>query len=61
MISLSLLAAQGLSLVAASRGYSAVAVRGLLVEVASRFRAQTLGSLASVIVAPALSSCGSQA
>ena len=36
-------AAHRLSLVAESRGYSLVAVRGLLIAVASRYRARVLG------------------
>ena len=49
-------AARGLSLVAASRGYSSL--RGLLIAVASRCRAWVLGTWASVVVTHGLSSCG---
>ena len=49
-----------LSLVVASGGYS-VALRGLLIAVASRCGAWALGTRASVVVAHGLSSCGSQA
>ena len=38
-----------------------VAVRGLLIVVASRCRARALGAQASVVVARGLSSCGSRA
>ena len=52
----------GFSLVAASRGYLLfVAVRRLLIAVASLCRAQALGTQASVVVAHGLSSCGSRA
>ena len=54
-------AAHGLSLVAASGGYCFVAVRRLLIVVASRCRAWALGVRASVVVACGLSSCGSRA
>ena len=40
------------------RGLLSVAVRGLLIAVASRCRAQALGVRASVVVAHGLSSCG---
>ena len=61
-------AAHGLSLVAASGGFSSLCGRGLLFIVrashCSGFSccgAQTLGTRASVVVARRLSSCGSQA
>ena len=55
-------AARGLSLVAVSRGYSFVAVRGLLIVVASLCcGAQALGMRASVVTALGLSICGSWA
>ena len=55
-------AVRGLSLVAASRGYSFVVVRGLLTAVAFLCcGAQALGVRASVVVAHGLSSCGLQA
>ena len=55
-------AAHGLSLVAASGGYSFVAVRGILIAVASLCcGARALGMRASVVVARGLSSCGSRA
>ena len=51
-----------LSLVAASRGYSLVAVRGLLIAVASLIAEHGLYSVqASVVAAHGLSSCGSWA
>ena len=43
------------------RGLHFVEVHGLLIVVASRCRAQALGTQASVVVARRLSSCGSQA
>ena len=43
------------------QGLLFVAVRGLLIEMASRCRAQALGAWASVVVARRLSSCGSRA
>ena len=43
------------------RGLLFVAVRGLLIAVASRHRARALGAQASVVVARGLSSCGSRA
>ena len=49
---------RGLSLVVLSGGYS-VAVRRLLIVVASRCGAWALGMQASVVVAHGLSSCGS--
>ena len=55
------IAVYGLSLVAMSRGYSLVAVLGLLISVVSHCRAQTLGPQASVFVAFRLNSCGAQA
>ena len=51
---------RGLSLVVLSGGYS-VAVRRLLIVVASRCGAWALGMQASVVVAHGLSSCGSWA
>ena len=42
----------GFSLVAASGSYSLVAVRGLLIAVASRCRTQALGHMGSVDEAP---------
>ena len=55
-------AARGLCLVATSRGYSLVAVRGLLIAVASLIAEQGLYSVqASVVAAHGLSSCGSWA
>ena len=50
----------GFSLVAASGGYS-VAVRGLLIAVASRCGARALGTWALVVAARRLSSCGTRA
>ena len=50
----------GLSLVAASGGYSAVAVHWLLIAVASRCRAQAPGARASIVAALGLGTCGSQ-
>ena len=38
-----------------------VALRGLLIEVASRCGAQALGARASIVVAHRLSNCGAQA
>ena len=58
---LSLVVAIRLSLVAVSRGLFFVAVRVLLIAVASRCGARALGTWASVVVARGLSSCGSQA
>ena len=43
------------------RGLLFVAVRGLLIAVASRCRARALGAWASVVAARGLSSCGSWA
>ena len=51
----------GFSLVAASRGYSLVAVHGLLTAVACPCGARLWGIQASVVAACGLSSCGSQA
>ena len=51
----------GLSLVGASGGLLFIAVRRLLIAVASRCRAQALGVRASVVVARGLSSCGLRA
>ena len=45
----------------AACGLSLVAVHGLLIAVASRFRARLLGVRASVVAARGLSSCGSWA
>ena len=52
---------RGLSLVAVSGGLHFVALRGLLIAVASHCGTQALGARASVVVARWLSSCGSQA
>ena len=54
-------AARGLSLVAASRGYSSLAVRRLLIVVASCCGAWALGAWASVVAALRLSSYGTRA
>ena len=43
------------------RGLLFVAVRGLLIAVASRCRARALGTQASVVVVRRLSSCGARA
>ena len=52
----------GSSLVAASRGYSLVAVRGLLIAAASLVAEHRLwGTRASAAEAPGLCSCSSQA
>ena len=45
-------AAHGLSLVVGSGGYSLVGIRGLLIAVASRCRAQALECVGSVAVVP---------
>ena len=56
------IAARGLSLVAASGGLLFVAVRGLLIAVASLCcGAWALGAWASVVVTHGLSSCGTPA
>ena len=55
------LAACRLSLLATSGGLLFVAVRGLLIAVASRCGARALGVPASVVVACGLSSCRSRA
>ena len=53
----------GFSVVAVSRGYSLVAVQGLLIAVASLIadRVQALGHSSFIVVAHGLSSCGSRA
>ena len=55
------IAARGLSLVAASGGYSSCSARASHCGGSSCFRAQTLSAWASVVVACGLSSCGSWA
>ena len=50
-----------LSLVAVNKGYSLVAVPGLLISVASLGRAQVLGTRTSVVSTRGLSSCSSWA
>ena len=54
-------AAGGLSPVAASRGYSVVAVREFLMAVASRCGARTPGARASGVAALGFRSCGAWA
>ena len=55
------IAARGLSLVVASRGYSSLRCAGFSVGGFSCCGARTLGVRASVVVAHRLSSCGSRA
>ena len=54
-------AAHGLSLVAASRGYSSLQCAGLSLCGLSCYGAQALGTRASLVAALRLSSCGTQA